>query len=95
MHVVRSLLVKMRSWIDGRGGGGPFPNADALPDMTEEQVVDRYHQHTKNCPSCSVVRTPSLNLYAAGWRTQLELKGLAPHPGSALGQFVTVLTSPA
>ena len=55
---MRSLLVRMRNWVDGRGGGGPFPNEESLPDMTEEQVVDRYHQHTKDCPSCSVVRSP-------------------------------------
>ena len=45
--------------MDGRGGGGPFPGTEALPDMTEEQIVDRYHQHTKHCPSCSVVRVYS------------------------------------
>ena len=63
--VVGSLLVKMRSWVDGRGGGGPFPDEESLPDMTEEVAIDRYHQHTKNCPFCSVVRTPLPDMYAA------------------------------
>ena len=31
----------------------PFPNRDLPPTLTKEQLLDRYHSHTKNCASCS------------------------------------------
>lgn len=46
-------------WLDGRGGGGPTPLAGGpLPPALKrvEDVLDRYEQHTKFCPSCSRVR---------------------------------------
>ncbi len=50
------LVVATRKWLDSRGGGGPFPGARPLPAMTNEQMTDRYSQHTRDCPSCSAVR---------------------------------------
>ena len=52
-------------WLDGRGGGGPTPLAgEPLPPALEriEDVLDRYEQHTKFCPSCSRVRDRGCSL---------------------------------
>lgn len=57
------LLLEIRKWVDTRGGGGPFPDAEALPIMKQEDAIDRYHQHTKNCPSCSGVGALPLYSY--------------------------------
>ena len=50
-----------RKWLDTRGGGGPFPNDQGLPVMKHEDVADRYHQHTKDCPCCSGVLAAAWN----------------------------------
>ena len=52
----------MRKWADTRGGGGPFPNAGPSAPISKEQAIDRLHQHTLSCPSCSVVRLISADL---------------------------------
>ena len=31
----------------------PFPDRDLPPTLTKEELLDRYHSHTKNCASCS------------------------------------------
>ena len=49
-----------RKWYHGaRGQGGPF-KAEGAPlvpptPMKREDILDRYHQHVKSCPSCSKV----------------------------------------
>ena len=51
-------VAAFRAWLDGRGGGGPTPlAAGPLPPelQSKEQMLDRYNQHTRFCPSCSQV----------------------------------------
>ena len=51
-------VAAFRAWLDGRGGGGPTPlAAGPLPPelQSKEQMLDRYSQHTRFCPSCSRV----------------------------------------
>ncbi|GMH41318.1 hypothetical protein BSKO_09228 [Bryopsis sp. KO-2023] len=55
------MIVKFRKWFHGkRGGGGPkLPNGDLLSSglletqLNKEEVLDRYHSHTKHCKACS------------------------------------------
>lgn len=49
------MISQMRRWVDTRGGGGPFPSAGPPPSLSKEEAIDRLHQHTLNCPSCSAV----------------------------------------
>ncbi|CAL5229391.1 g12709 [Coccomyxa viridis] len=48
------MIAQMRKWADTRGGGGPFPNAGPSAPISKDQAIDRLHQHTLSCPSCSV-----------------------------------------
>ena len=53
-------VVAWRKWLHGRGGGGwqralgqdPAPPPPLMP---REALLDRYHQHTRLCPSCKKV----------------------------------------
>lgn len=47
----------MRKWYHGpRGRGGPFKQVDhPLVPMKRTEILDRYNQHVKHCPSCSKV----------------------------------------
>lgn len=38
-------------------GPGALP-AENPAGQSREQLLDRYHAHTKHCPSCSLVRSP-------------------------------------
>ncbi|EIE23217.1 Rieske-domain-containing protein [Coccomyxa subellipsoidea C-169] len=46
-----------RKWYHKQGGGGFWEasgrEATPAPVLTREQLLDRYHQHTQNCPACS------------------------------------------
>ena len=42
----------MRQWVN-LYHADPFPDEDLPPALSEEQLLDRYHSHTKNCASCS------------------------------------------
>jgi hypothetical protein len=48
-----------RNWLETAGGGGPFgrQNADWLrragPRLSDEQLLDHYHSHTKHCAACT------------------------------------------
>ena len=53
------MISQMRKWVDTRGGGGPFPNAGPPAPLSKEEAIDRLHQHTLTCPSCSGVRPPA------------------------------------
>lgn len=48
----------MRKWFHGpRGRSGPFKQVHEAPAfMKREEILDRYNQHVKHCPSCSKVR---------------------------------------
>ncbi len=54
----RSVL-GWRKWYHKQGGGGFWEasgrEATPAPVLTREQLLDRYHQHTQNCPACSKV----------------------------------------
>ncbi|BDA47256.1 Protein TIC 55, chloroplastic [Coccomyxa sp. Obi] len=46
------MVVEFRKWLDSRGGGGPTPG-DPGPILDDRKaLLDRWEQHTKNCPSC-------------------------------------------
>lgn len=62
MSLCCRLIAQMRKWADTRGGGGPFPNAGPPAPLSKEQAIDRLHQHTLGCPSCSAVSFPCNSL---------------------------------
>jgi phenylpropionate dioxygenase-like ring-hydroxylating dioxygenase large terminal subunit len=43
---------ELRQWVN-LYHADPFPEKDFSPALTREQLLDRYHSHTKNCASCS------------------------------------------
>jgi phenylpropionate dioxygenase-like ring-hydroxylating dioxygenase large terminal subunit len=43
---------ELRQWVN-LYHADPFPDRDFSPAITREQLLDRYHSHTKNCASCS------------------------------------------
>ncbi|KAK9835403.1 hypothetical protein WJX81_007403 [Elliptochloris bilobata] len=49
--------IAFRKWYHGRGAGGYVRAAGGTPSrppqLTREQIMDRWHQHTAHCPSCS------------------------------------------
>ncbi|PNW70550.1 hypothetical protein CHLRE_17g724600v5 [Chlamydomonas reinhardtii] len=48
-------VVATRRWFDEHGGAVPTcePGVQLPPQMSKEAVLERYHQHTKNCKDCS------------------------------------------
>jgi hypothetical protein len=53
----------MRQWLDEHAGGGPFPQETGpRPELTHEAALDRYSQHTRDCPHCSQVLSHYLAL---------------------------------
>lgn len=48
-------VTAMRKWFHGpRGRSGPFTQVHEAPAlMRREEILDRYSQHVKHCPSCS------------------------------------------
>ncbi len=48
-------IVTFRQWLDNFAGGKPdWKNGEekAYQSLTDEQLYDRWHRHTKYCPSC-------------------------------------------
>ncbi|NET57705.1 MAG: Rieske 2Fe-2S domain-containing protein [Symploca sp. SIO2E6] len=48
-------IVTFRQWLDKFAGGKPAwqgVTAAAFPELSDEQLYDRWHRHTKHCPSC-------------------------------------------
>lgn len=48
-------IVTFRKWLDEFAGGSPFWEGgieDRVKDVNDEQLYDRWHRHTKFCPSC-------------------------------------------
>ena len=43
---------ELRQWVN-LYHADPFPDRDFSPALPKEQLLDRYHSHTKNCASCS------------------------------------------
>ena len=43
---------ELRQWVN-LYHADPFPEQDLPPALAKEQLLDRYHSHTKNCASCS------------------------------------------
>jgi phenylpropionate dioxygenase-like ring-hydroxylating dioxygenase large terminal subunit len=43
---------ELRQWVN-LYHADPFPAQDLPPALSKEQLLDRYHSHTKNCRSCS------------------------------------------
>jgi phenylpropionate dioxygenase-like ring-hydroxylating dioxygenase large terminal subunit len=43
---------ELRQWVN-LYHSDPFPQQDLPPALSKEQLLDRYHSHTKNCRSCS------------------------------------------
>jgi len=54
-----AFVATFHNWMRNWGGHGPFGPMDkqwlqgAGPSLTQEQLLDRYHTHTKGCSSCS------------------------------------------
>jgi len=48
-------IVTFRQWLDKFAGGQPaWQGVTAAPfrELSDEQLYDRWHRHTKHCPSC-------------------------------------------
>ena len=48
-------IVTFRKWLDEFAGGQPeWQGVKAVPfqELTDEKLYDRWHRHTKHCPSC-------------------------------------------
>lgn len=43
---------ELRQWVN-LYHADPFPNEKLPPALSKEQLLERYHSHTKNCASCS------------------------------------------
>ena len=43
---------ELRQWVS-LYHADPFPESELSPALSKEQLLDRYHSHTKNCASCS------------------------------------------
>ena len=43
---------ELRQWVN-LYHADPFPNQEFFPALSKEQLLDRYHSHTKNCMACS------------------------------------------
>ncbi|KAG2437791.1 hypothetical protein HXX76_005411 [Chlamydomonas incerta] len=59
-------VVAARRWFDEHGGAVPTcePGVQLPPQMSKEAVLERYHQHTKQCKDCSQALR---NVEAATW----------------------------
>ncbi|ERT05514.1 rieske domain protein [Lyngbya aestuarii BL J] len=44
-------VITFRKWLDKFAGGEPFEN-DNIKELSSEQLYDRWHRHTKHCPTC-------------------------------------------
>ena len=57
-------MLLLRRWLDELAGGGPryglaepgAPPPQQLVSLSRMQILDRWEQHTRVCPSCSRVR---------------------------------------
>lgn len=48
-------IVTFRRWLDQFAGGGPSSSGcveESVKEVNDEQLYDRWHRHTKHCPSC-------------------------------------------
>jgi phenylpropionate dioxygenase-like ring-hydroxylating dioxygenase large terminal subunit len=48
-------IVTFRKWLDEFAGGSPLWQGgveESSKDLNDEQLYDRWHRHTKHCPSC-------------------------------------------
>ena len=44
-------VFELRNWVNNYNAD-PFPGESLPPALTKEQLLDRYHSHTKKCSSC-------------------------------------------
>ncbi|MEM6752093.1 MAG: Rieske 2Fe-2S domain-containing protein [Cyanobacteria bacterium P01_C01_bin.38] len=47
-----SYVSELRQWVN-KYNANPFPGESLPPRLSKEQLLDRYHSHTKHCASCS------------------------------------------
>ena len=89
--VCRSVL-GWRKWYHKQGGGGFWEasgrDPTPAPVLTREQLLDRYHQHTQNCPACSKVSSAAFRLALAS----AAAAGYARERPTARVQAAMVLT---
>ena len=79
LPALRSVLA-WRKWFHRQGGGGPWAGAPSpAPDLAREQLLDRFHQHTQHCPSCSKVGPLLLAAQAGTAEDQLTGTSNTPH----------------
>lgn len=56
IFLVRRMVLEFRKWLDKRGGGGPTPGDPGPIQEDRQQLLSRWEQHTKHCPSCLKAR---------------------------------------
>ncbi|MBD0267223.1 MAG: Rieske 2Fe-2S domain-containing protein [Cyanobacteria bacterium Co-bin8] len=44
-------VLELRMWVSGFSAD-PFPGQPLPPELTKEELLDRYHSHTQHCGSC-------------------------------------------
>jgi phenylpropionate dioxygenase-like ring-hydroxylating dioxygenase large terminal subunit len=82
-----AFVAELRKWVNGFDAD-PFPGQSLPPALATEELLDRYHSHTKKCASCSAalktIQLIRLGLAVGGaiaWLT-LPLLAYLLQPGS-------------
>ena len=48
-----TMIIGFRNWLGKFANGGPWgTNVQYPPKMEREELLERYHSHTKHCKSC-------------------------------------------
>lgn len=47
-----TYVSELRNWVN-KYNANPFPGGTLPPRLSKEELLDRYHSHTKHCASCS------------------------------------------
>ena len=92
---------ELRQWVN-LYYADPFPNQDLPALLSKEQLLDRYHSHTKNCASCSqalkniqTIKTIAIALAILTWATipLISLFMTIPSAWTAITLSATLLIS--
>ncbi|HEY9810637.1 MAG TPA: Rieske 2Fe-2S domain-containing protein [Halomicronema sp.] len=83
-------VAEMRSWMQ-QYKADPFPGETLPPALNKEQLLDRYHSHTKNCSSCSAALKTINKLKFACLVVLILALGITPLAAGFVGWFLSLV----